>query len=113
MRNVAVIGCGTTVFGKSPQRTLEELGKEALLAALRDAGIKPKEVEFLACATVYGGYCIGQRIFKEVGIADTEIVNVENACGGGATSFREAWLRIATGQCDIAIAAGVESMTTR
>lgn len=112
MRDVAVIGGGTTVFGKLPQWTLEELGKEALLAAIRDAGIKPRDVEFLACATVYGGYCIGQRIFKEVGIADTEIVNVENACGGGATSFREAWLRIATGQCDIAIAAGAESMTT-
>ena len=112
MREVVVIGGGMTVFGKSTQRTLEELGKEALLAAIRDSGIKPRDAEFLSCATVYGGYCIGQRIFKEVGIADTEIVNVENACGGGATSFREAWMRIATGQCDIAIAAGAESMTT-
>lgn len=101
-----------TVFGKLPQMTLEEMGKEALLGAIQDAHIKPKDVEFLACATVYGGYCIGQRIFKEVGIAEAEIVNVENACCGGATSFREAWLRIATGQCDIAIAAGAESMTS-
>jgi len=111
MREVAVIGGGTTVFGKY-SRTCEELGREALLAAIQDAGIKPKDVDFLCCATVYGGYCIGQRIFKEIGIADTEIVNVENACSGGATAFREAWFRIATGQCDIAIAAGVESMTT-
>jgi benzoylsuccinyl-CoA thiolase BbsB subunit len=112
MREVAVIGGGTTVFGKSPQRTCEDLGKEALLAALQDAGIKPKDIEFACCATVYGGFCVGQRIFKEVGITDTEIVNVENACAGGATAFRESWFRIATGQCDIAIAAGVESMTT-
>jgi len=112
MREVAVIGGGTTVFGKLPHRTLENLGREALLAAIEDAGIKPKNVEFASCATVYGGFCIGQRIFKEVGIADIEIVNVENACAGGATAFREAWVRIATGQCDIAIAAGVESMTT-
>jgi benzoylsuccinyl-CoA thiolase BbsB subunit len=112
MREVAVIGGGTTVFGKSPQRTCEDLGKEALLAAVQDSGIKPKDIEFACCATVYGGFCVGQRIFKEVGITDTEIVNVENACAGGATAFRESWFRIATGQCDVAIAAGVESMTT-
>lgn len=112
MRNVAVIGGGTTVFGKFPQRTCEELGKEAILAAMRDAGIKPKNIEFACCATVYGGFCIGQRIFKEVGITNIEIVNVENACAGGAAAFRESWYRIATSQCDIAIASGVESMTT-
>ena len=112
MRDVAVIGGGSTVFGKLPQRTHEDLGKETLLVAIEDAGINPKDIEFASCATVYGGFCIGQRIFKEVGITDTEIINVENACAGGATAFREAWLRIATGQCDIAIAAGVESMTT-
>lgn len=112
MRDVVVIGGGTTVFGKFPHRTLEELGREAVLAAMQDAGIRPKDVGFLSCATLYGGTCIGQRIFKEVGISETEIVNVENACAGGATSFREAWLRIATGQCEIAIAAGAESMTT-
>lgn len=112
MREVALIGGGTTVFGKFSQRTCEDLGREAILAAMKDAGINPKDVEFACCATVYGGFCIGQRIFKEVGITDTEIVNVENACAGGATAFRESWFRIATGQCDIAIAAGVESMTT-
>ena len=112
MRKVAIIGGCSTVFGKFPQRTCEDLGQEALAGAITDAGITPKDVEFASCATVYGGFCMGQRILKEVGITDREIVNVENACGGGATSFRESWLRIATGQCDLAIAAGVESMTT-
>lgn len=112
MREVAIIGGGSTVFGKFPQRTCEDLGQEALAGAITDAGITPKDVEFASCATVYGGFCMGQRILKEVGITDREIVNVENACGGGATAFRESWLRIATGQCDLAIAAGVESMTT-
>lgn len=112
MREVAVIGGATTIFGKFQHKSPEDLGREALLAALDDAGITPRDVEFGSCATVYGGFCIGQRIFKEVGIADREIVNVENACGGGATSLRESWFRIASGQYDIAVAAGVESMTT-
>ncbi len=112
MREVAIVGGGMTVFGKSPHLSYEELGKEAVLAALRDSGVKPAQIGFASCATVFGGICIGERILKEVGIAEIEIVNVENACAGGATAFREAWLRIATGQSDLAIAAGVESMTT-
>lgn len=112
MRQVAVIGGGSSIYGKQPYRTCEDLGKEAVVAAIKDAGIKPRDVEYACAATVYGGFCVGQRMFKEVGITDIEITNVENACASGATAFRECWYRIATGQCDIAIAAGVESMTT-
>ena len=112
MRDVTVIGGGSTVFGKFPERSCEELGGEAVLAAIEDAGIRRKDVQFASCATVFGGYCIGQRVLKEVGITGVEIVNVENACAGGATAFRESWLRVATGQYDVAVALGVESMTT-
>jgi benzoylsuccinyl-CoA thiolase BbsB subunit len=112
MRAVTVIGAGMTTFGKLPQLSPEQLGKRAVLAALEDAGVRPSELEFASCATVYGGICIGERVLKEAGISEIETVNVENACAGGATAFRESWLRIATGQCDLAIALGVESMTT-
>jgi benzoylsuccinyl-CoA thiolase BbsB subunit len=112
MRDVVVIGGGMTVFGKYPERTPENLGHEAVSLALKDAGLRPKEVEVAVCGTVYGGWCIGQRILKNAGIANLEVLNVENACASGASAFREAWLRVATGQCDIAMAAGVESMTT-
>ncbi|MGD0229738.1 MAG: thiolase family protein [Syntrophorhabdales bacterium] len=112
MRDVCIIGGATTVFGKFPERTPEGLGGAAVLAAMKDAGIRPKDVQFASCGTVYSGFCTGQRVFKEVGITEIEILNVENACASGASSVRESWLRIATGQCDIAVAAGVESMTT-
>ena len=112
LRDVAVIGGGVDRLRKVPQRTHESLGREAVLAAMKDAGIKPKDVGFASCGTVYGGWCVGQRMLKEVGISDMEFLNVENACASGASAFREAWLRVAAGQCDIAIAGGVESMTT-
>jgi benzoylsuccinyl-CoA thiolase BbsB subunit len=112
MREVCIIGGGATVFGKFPGRTPEQLGKEAVLAAVKDAGVKPRDIQFASCGTVYSGFCTGQRVFKEAGITEIEILNVENACASGASSVRESWLRIATGQCDIALAAGVESMTT-
>ncbi len=112
MRDVVVIGGGMTVFGKLPHRTPEDLGREAILAAIEDAGMRPNDVQFASWGTVYGGWCIGQRMLKEVGISGIEVLNVENACASGASAFREAWFRVATGQYDIALAGGVESMTT-
>ena len=112
MREVAVIGVGSTVFGKLPGESVEELGRKAVEAALKDAGIKPRDIEFCHCATCFGGLVIGGRVLKEVGITAIEIVNVENACAGGATALRGVWYGIASGLYDVGIALGVESMTT-
>lgn len=112
MREVAIIGVGSTVFGKLPEKTLDGLGGEAALAALTDAGVAPKDIQFGYCANLYGGMVIGQAVLREVGITGIELTNVENACTGGATALRKAWWDIASGLYDIGIAIGVESMTT-
>lgn len=112
MREVAVIGVGSTVFGKLPEVKVEELGRKAVQAAIKDAGIRPTDIKFCYCSTSFGGPVIGERILKESGITAIEIVNVENACAGGATAFRGVWYGIASGLYDVGIAIGVESMTT-
>lgn len=112
MREVAIIGVGSTTFGKYPERTLHELGREAARAALQDAGIAPKDMQFAYCSNLYGGMVIGQAVLREVGITDIELTNIENACAGGATALRRAWWDIASGLYDIGIVVGVESMTT-
>jgi benzoylsuccinyl-CoA thiolase BbsB subunit len=112
MRQVAVIGVGSTVFGKFPQKSLFELGSEAIWEAIRDAGINPKEIQFAYYGNLYGGMVERQAAFREVGISNIEITNVENACAGGATALRRAWYDIASGLYDIGIAVGAESMTS-
>jgi benzoylsuccinyl-CoA thiolase BbsB subunit len=109
MREVAVIGVGQSAFGKFPERSVVDLGREAVIAALKDAGISPKDIQ-VAYATQAG--MTAQRILREVGIAFIEMVNVENACAGGSTAFRGVWKEIASGHYDIGIAVGVQSMTT-
>ena len=109
MREVAVIGVGQSVFGKLPEKSVVELGREAVVAALKDAGVSPKDIQ-VAYATQAG--MTAQRILKEVGIAFIEMVNVENACAGGSTAFRGVWKEIASGHYDMGIALGVQSMTT-
>lgn len=112
MREVAVIGVGQSTFGKFPQRSAVELGREAVLAALKDANVSPKDIQVAYASRLYDVGTMAQAILKEVGISSLEMVNVENACAGGATAFRGVWKDIATGLYDIGIAIGVESMTT-
>jgi benzoylsuccinyl-CoA thiolase BbsB subunit len=111
VRDVAVIGVGMTKFGRFPETSFEDLGREAITNAINDADIKPKEIEFGYCGNVYGGMCMGQRVLKEIGIAGIEIINVDNACASGSTALRGVWYAIATGLYDIGIAMGIEKLT--
>ena len=113
MRNVYVIGGGMTPFGKHPDRSLRDLGREACLKAIRDAGITLKEIEAGYCGNalapaLQGETGVGQNVFWEVGISGIPIVNVENACASGSTALREGWMAVAGGFHEIVIVAGVE-----
>jgi len=113
MRDVVIIGVGMTQFGKHPDRSLKDLGREACLNAMRDAGITPKQIEAGYCGNalapvIQGETGVGQNVFWEVGINEIPIVNVENACATGSTALREGWMAIAGGFYNIVIIAGVE-----
>ena len=112
MRDVVVLGVGQSQFGKFPERNITELGRESVIEALKDAGVKPPDIQVAYTSRLYLESITGQTILKEVGITDIEMINVENACAGGATAVRGLWKDIASGLCDIGIAIGVESMTT-
>jgi acetyl-CoA acetyltransferase len=53
---------------------------------------------------------LGQIVLKEVGIRNIPITNVENACASGSSAFREAWMAVASGIYDVALAVGVEKL---
>jgi acetyl-CoA C-acetyltransferase len=116
MREVAIIGIGGTKFGKHANRSLTDIGVEACLKAIRDANIKPKDIEIAYAGNAvqweWGqGNVIGQIVLRELGITKIPITRVENACATGSCAFREAWYKVATGACNIALAFGVEQMT--
>lgn len=113
MRDVVVIGAGMTQFGKHSGRGLKDLGREACLNALRDAGVSPKEIEAGYCGNalapvIQGETGVGQNVFWEVGINEIPIVNIENACASGSTALREGWMAVAAGFSDLVIVVGVE-----
>ena len=111
MRDVAVIGVGMTKIGKFPDRMLSAMGREAVLAAIKDAGIPPKEIQAAYSGNLLGGSLLGQRIFKDLGITGIPINNMENACSSGSSALREAWLGVASGLYNMAVAVGSEQLS--
>jgi len=111
MRNVYVLGTGMIKFGRYPEKTVPELGAEAALMALKDAGINIKDVELFASGNLYqANAMIGQRILQQIGQTGVPVINVSNACATGSTAFREAFMAVTSGMYDVAMAVGVEQM---
>jgi acetyl-CoA acetyltransferase len=111
MRDVFVAGVSMLRFGRYPDRDVPDLGAEAALAALADAGLSIRDVELLAAGCLFqANAMVGQRVLQEIGQTGIPVVNVANACATGSTAFREAWLAVASGEHEVAMAVGVEQM---
>jgi acetyl-CoA acyltransferase len=116
MRQVAIIGGGMTRFGKFLDRSLKDLGREAVEEALRSAGVETSQVEAAVVGNATAGLitgqeCIrGQVILREMGFGDIPIINTENACASSSTAFHLAWLYVASGMYDVTLALGVEKL---
>jgi len=113
--SAAVIGIGMIPFGKHPDRSIVDMGAEAAFLALKDAGIKPAQVDacFFAsgfAARLFGDMTVGQHVFWELGINRVPMVNVENACTSGSTAFYLACNMVNAGQADIVLVAGAEKL---
>lgn len=115
MTSVAVVGIGMTAFGKHFEKTTVDMGAEAARLALKDAGLRPDQIEAGFFSTVlatrlFGDATVGQNVFWEVGINGVPVVNVENACTSGSTAFYLAYNMIAAGRAEAVIVAGAEKL---
>lgn len=117
MRNVVIAGAGMTDFGRFQDTTLRAVAEQAVADALRDADTMADEVGMVMFGNAAGGLLTGQECvrgqvaLRGSGLLGKPIVNVENACASSSTAFHLAWLAVAAGQCDIALAIGAEKMS--
>jgi acetyl-CoA acetyltransferase len=115
-REVMVAGVGITRFDSydgekgRPRKEYYDLGSEAILMALKNAGMEWKEIQAAFCGSVYCGTASGHQTISKIGYTGIPIVNLENACSSGASAFRLAYQGVAVGLYDIAIAVGFETM---
>ena len=111
MSDVYVVGVDMIKFGRFPDRTVPQIGAEAALMALDDAGLKISDMQALYCGNLgQANAMVDQRILQEIGQTGIGVVNCANACATGATAFREAWMSIKAGVNDVVLAVGVEQM---
>jgi acetyl-CoA acyltransferase len=117
VRDVVVVGTGMTRFGKFPERSVRSMAEECVAEALADSGVAAAEVGFVAFANAAGGILQGQEMIRghsalhRTGLLGVPIVDVENACASASSAFHVAWLAVASGSVDIALAVGAEKLT--
>lgn len=110
-REVMVAGVGLHPFGRFPGKDLASLARDAVVDALRDAGVPWKEIPVAYFGHVYyHGMSVGETALSQLGLTGIPIINVENACSSGSTAFWQAYWGIAAGLFDLALAFGAEKV---
>ncbi|TVR23279.1 MAG: thiolase family protein [Ilumatobacter sp.] len=105
-----ILGIHMTKFGKHFDKDLVDLGSEAILGALADAGVTMADIGILAAGNLMGSGGIGQQLQKQVGQTGIPVYNVSNACATGATALRTAIMAVKAGEVDMGLAVGVEKL---
>lgn len=108
---VWLVGAHMTRFGRFADRDLLDLGSEAALGALHDAGLTIHDVEVVAAGNVFQAASgVGQLLLQQIGQTGIPVYNVVNACATGATAMRTAIMAIRAGEAEVALAVGMEQM---
>jgi acetyl-CoA acetyltransferase len=116
MRDVAIAGAGMTNFGKFLDRSMKDIAAEAVKNALDSAGIGKEKLNVAVVGNATAGLITGQEMIRgqvalrEMGIGGIPIINTENACASSSTAFHVAWMYVASGMYDIALAVGMEKL---
>ncbi len=108
--DIWILGIHMTKFGKHPDKDVVDLGAEAAMAALADAGVSIRDMQVLAAGNLMGGGGFGQQLQKQIGQTGIPVFNVSNACATGATALRTAIMAIKAGEADFGLAVGVEKL---
>jgi len=113
---IYIVGVGMTPFGKMLERSVKDLTREAVTAALRDAGCEASQLEAAYFSNACQGHMQGQQLIRgeialrACGIEGIPVTNVENACASGSTALVGAVQFLRAGMGDIALAVGVDKM---
>ena len=114
MRPVSIVGIGQIPVQKQTEQSLRQMGAQVVHLAMADAEVE--RVDALFAGNMLGDELQGQKhvaalIADEAGLAGVEALDVRAATATGAAALRMAYLAVASGEADLAIAVGVEKMS--
>jgi acetyl-CoA acetyltransferase len=110
--DIAVIGVGMHPWGKWG-RNFVTYGVEAIKAAVADAGVDYRDIQFVAGADTmrngYPGYVAGATFAQAMGWTGIPVTSTYGACASGAMAIEAARQRILAGLCDVALVVGADT----
>ncbi|MEZ5435105.1 MAG: lipid-transfer protein [Pseudomonadales bacterium] len=109
---IAILGVGMHPWGKWGKNFVE-YGVVAARAALKDAGITWRDVQFVSGAATmrcgYPGYVAGATFAQALGWQGAEVNTSYAACASGSQALAAARMKILSGQCDVALVIGSDT----
>ena len=109
---VAVLGAGMHPWGKWG-RNFVEYGVAAARDALRDAGLRWEDVQFVSGADTirngYPGFIAGATFAQALGWTGARVSSCYAACASGASAIASARAQILAGLCDVALVVGADT----
>jgi len=118
MEPIYIAGVGMTPFGRHLGLSVKDLTRQAVQAALRDAGCVSGQLQSAFFSNATQGHMEGQHMvrgqlaLRAMGISGIPVVNVENACASASTALHLAVQGVASGAADIVLAVGAEKMVS-
>ena len=115
MRDVAVAGVGMHPWGKFPEKPVTQLSREAVEAALADAGVAWPEIQAVSSASSRfsggkGWGLNGNDIVEEMGSTGIPVYNLSAGCAAGGNALNIGYTLVASGLYDRVLVVGAEKM---
>ncbi len=113
-----IAGSAMIKFGKYPDKTVRTMAIDAIESALKDGEIEKQQIEYVFFSNTFWGMFSrqdsikGEVVLRSMGMDSIPVVNVENACAGGASALHMAYLAVLSGQCELALAVGSEKISS-
>ncbi len=111
-RDIAILGVGMHPWGKWG-RSFVDYGVVAARAALADAGVDWRRVQFVSgAATIRNGYpgqVAGATFAQALGWQGAQVNTSYAACASGSQALAAARSRILSGECELALVIGADT----
>lgn len=109
---IAILGVGMHPWGKWGHN-FTQYGVAAARTALKDAGVKWKDIQYVSGAATmrcgYPGYVAGATFAQALGWQGAEVNTSYAACASGSQALAAAKAKILAGECEVALVVGADT----
>ena len=114
MSEVIIAGIGATPVGEHWDLSLDNLAAQAMLAAMRDAGVMRPQALYvgnLLASSISKQANLGTRLAENAGLTGIETFTAEAGEASGAAALRMGYLAVKSGLVESALVLGIEKYT--